>query len=383
MRTPAETAAVWRLPRMMRSVLLPVNLRNFLLPLMPPPRTVNSQLFITGGLLFVLVVIVLTVAGGPRSVPLGAQLSGSSSTSADMGACCPGPGAGQSCTVNFSEDDCSALAGAERFFIGYENQDPDSINNDCSTACNTTAASSSSSSPPADLAVTVACTCGAEYECVVTMANNGPGPAEDVRAQFDTDGNLTVQSPVPPLLGGLTLAVDSQAGTQVSWKWAPPVPPPPSSSNSSGSSQSSTVSSAPGTPPVLASGQSVTAKLQIIPGPMQTGSGFVKFEVASDTTDPNPSNSTITVNVSGAICPRVCGNSVLEFAEQCDDGNTVSTDGCSSKCAVELGYECHPPVPQMTAYTTAVTKVPPGPVPYPLCDCGPLPLGVSCAPPAP
>ena len=31
----------------------------------------------------------------------------------------------------------------------------------------------------------------------------------------------------------------------------------------------------------------------------------------------------------------ICGNSIIEFPEQCDDGNTVSGDGCSSTCKKE------------------------------------------------
>lgn len=33
---------------------------------------------------------------------------------------------------------------------------------------------------------------------------------------------------------------------------------------------------------------------------------------------------------------RVCGNRNLETGEQCDDGNTISGDGCSSTCQVEI-----------------------------------------------
>jgi fibro-slime domain-containing protein len=36
----------------------------------------------------------------------------------------------------------------------------------------------------------------------------------------------------------------------------------------------------------------------------------------------------------------VCGNSVLEGAEQCDDANIVSADGCSASCTVEAGFSC-------------------------------------------
>jgi len=33
----------------------------------------------------------------------------------------------------------------------------------------------------------------------------------------------------------------------------------------------------------------------------------------------------------------VCGNGRLEFGETCDDGNTISGDGCSSTCQIETG----------------------------------------------
>lgn len=32
---------------------------------------------------------------------------------------------------------------------------------------------------------------------------------------------------------------------------------------------------------------------------------------------------------------RACGNGLVEGTEQCDDGNTVSGDGCSSTCRVD------------------------------------------------
>lgn len=35
----------------------------------------------------------------------------------------------------------------------------------------------------------------------------------------------------------------------------------------------------------------------------------------------------------------VCGNSIIETGEQCDDGNTVSGDGCSSTCQTEVPSE--------------------------------------------
>ena len=39
---------------------------------------------------------------------------------------------------------------------------------------------------------------------------------------------------------------------------------------------------------------------------------------------------------NGVLCPApVCGNGLKEVGEQCDDGNLVNGDGCSSKCTLE------------------------------------------------
>jgi cysteine-rich repeat protein len=35
-----------------------------------------------------------------------------------------------------------------------------------------------------------------------------------------------------------------------------------------------------------------------------------------------------------------CGNGVVEGAEECDDGDTVDGDGCSSACKIERGWSC-------------------------------------------
>ncbi|MEK7647105.1 MAG: myxococcus cysteine-rich repeat containing protein [Patescibacteria group bacterium] len=45
--------------------------------------------------------------------------------------------------------------------------------------------------------------------------------------------------------------------------------------------------------------------------------------------------SSVTVNVQAVGAP-VCGNSILESPEECDDGNTISGDGCSAVCAREI-----------------------------------------------
>lgn len=42
----------------------------------------------------------------------------------------------------------------------------------------------------------------------------------------------------------------------------------------------------------------------------------------------------------------ICGNEVLEQGEECDDGNLINGDGCSSECLIELpeGRTCYPSV---------------------------------------
>jgi cysteine-rich repeat protein len=38
-------------------------------------------------------------------------------------------------------------------------------------------------------------------------------------------------------------------------------------------------------------------------------------------------------------CVEVCGDGIL-FTAECDDGNTVNGDGCSSACSIEMYYSC-------------------------------------------
>ena len=54
------------------------------------------------------------------------------------------------------------------------------------------------------------------------------------------------------------------------------------------------------------------------------------------------SGITITNPDAAEIRPGggLCGDGILERAEQCDDGNTTSGDGCSKICQIENNYEC-------------------------------------------
>jgi cysteine-rich repeat protein len=40
------------------------------------------------------------------------------------------------------------------------------------------------------------------------------------------------------------------------------------------------------------------------------------------------------------VASATCGNGIVEFGEQCDDGNTLSGDGCSATCQVQVGWSC-------------------------------------------
>src|SRR6185437_7311515 len=46
---------------------------------------------------------------------------------------------------------------------------------------------------------------------------------------------------------------------------------------------------------------------------------------------------------AGDAMAQVCGDGVIEGSEECDDGNTMSGDGCSAICTVEPWYTCPTP----------------------------------------
>lgn len=51
------------------------------------------------------------------------------------------------------------------------------------------------------------------------------------------------------------------------------------------------------------------------------------------------------LNTSNVCEPQICGDGSVDGTEQCDDGNTLDGDGCSSICLVELYYLCINPAP--------------------------------------
>ena len=52
------------------------------------------------------------------------------------------------------------------------------------------------------------------------------------------------------------------------------------------------------------------------------------------------STSTHTYITGDTYCQEICGDGKNYGIYQCDDGNTVSGDGCSKLCSIETGYVC-------------------------------------------
>jgi uncharacterized protein (TIGR03382 family) len=82
-----------------------------------------------------------------------------------------------------------------------------------------------------------------------------------------------------------------------------------------------------------------------------TGSVQLRFDLTSDTSG-NFGGWTIddvcVVGIGQKVpAPAACGNGIVESGETCDDGNTVSNDGCSATCTTETvtpGDDEPPPV---------------------------------------
>lgn len=55
--------------------------------------------------------------------------------------------------------------------------------------------------------------------------------------------------------------------------------------------------------------------------------------------------------------PKVSGNGVVESGETCDDGNTVSGDGCSSTMTIETGFNCASPTGLMSSASYSGTAL--------------------------
>ena len=43
---------------------------------------------------------------------------------------------------------------------------------------------------------------------------------------------------------------------------------------------------------------------------------------------------------NGGSCSEICGDGISLGRMQCDDGNIIDGDGCSSSCSIETGFTC-------------------------------------------
>jgi fibro-slime domain-containing protein len=78
------------------------------------------------------------------------------------------------------------------------------------------------------------------------------------------------------------------------------------------------------------------------PGPngLFTGSPDATKRGCSKTCTAEPACRSGTGMMTTRACDTSCGNGNIEPGEDCDDGNTVNGDGCSSTCKVEGGFTC-------------------------------------------
>lgn len=76
----------------------------------------------------------------------------------------------------------------------------------------------------------------------------------------------------------------------------------------------------------------------------------------SNCTGPTPGYSCTSGSLfTPSICSEKCGNMIITASENCEDGNTVNGDGCSSVCKTEVNWTC----------TTVTTPI----APYSLTTC--------------
>ncbi len=55
-------------------------------------------------------------------------------------------------------------------------------------------------------------------------------------------------------------------------------------------------------------------------------------------------NSPSRRQAAGLRQQLICGDALADVGEQCDDGNLIDGDGCSSTCEIEAGFECTAPI---------------------------------------
>jgi fibro-slime domain-containing protein len=75
------------------------------------------------------------------------------------------------------------------------------------------------------------------------------------------------------------------------------------------------------------------------PPAAEDSSVFLKLDVPGREARAKP----CLLDPSSCPIPPGCGNGTLQGDEECDDGNTMSGDGCSLACRQETGFECTTP----------------------------------------
>lgn len=80
-----------------------------------------------------------------------------------------------------------------------------------------------------------------------------------------------------------------------------------------------------------------------------------------------------------SVCSEVCGDGIVTVSEECDDGDTSAGDGCSATCTVEEGWTCdagEPSIctenPASSSSSSAHSYAPPEPGAYNLDSSGSL-----------
>jgi cysteine-rich repeat protein len=87
--------------------------------------------------------------------------------------------------------------------------------------------------------------------------------------------------------------------------------------------------------PTLTATATVTATPTGIPTAMATAT-----PTATVSSTPTAAPTPTAIPMPTATANPLCGDGITEPGEQCDDGNTLSCDGCSASCRTEVGFVC-------------------------------------------